>query len=142
MAWNIILFNKTFHVEHIYFFDERSSITHHNQTGIQWRWGGVLHTRMEGERYGGGGVSKITIIIGIEHYTPTSPLNSCNPKPPPTPSTLFTFIGWGQKFLPFRLVFPQPGKLVILLSWWGWVKLILTTFHVEHIKIWRGFHDN
>lgn len=60
----------------------------------------------------------------------------------PTPVTQFHFIGWGQNFLPFRLVFPHPRKLVLLLSWWGWVKLILTTFHVEHIKIWRGFHDN
>lgn len=39
-TWNISIF-----------FDERSTITHPNQTGIQWRRGGVLHTRMEGEGY-------------------------------------------------------------------------------------------
>jgi hypothetical protein len=57
-TWNISIFRYTFHdntpQSNRYTMEEGRGITYTN---------------------GGGGVSKITIIIGIEHYTPTSPLH-------------------------------------------------------------------
>ena len=51
----------------------------------------IVYTSTDGRE----GVSKITIIIGIEHYTPTSPLHSCNPKPPPPMYIHFLLSGGG-----------------------------------------------
>lgn len=42
MAWNIMLFNKTFHVEHTYFFNTRSTITNPHQTGMYRKGRGYI----------------------------------------------------------------------------------------------------
>lgn len=80
MAWNIMLFNKTFHVEHIYFsihVPRKFTTPYHtpNRYVERGEWYYMTKGRGWGYQREGMGVSKITIIIGIEHYTPTSPLH-------------------------------------------------------------------
>lgn len=66
----------------------------------------IVYTSTDGRE----GVSKITIIIGIEHYTPTSLTRSSNPKPPPPLQLYFLLSGGGKSFYLFVWCSPTPAN--------------------------------
>ena len=139
-TWNIYIFWYTFHDNTPppnRYIERGDGVYIKRRNGV---WGYYID-RVKGRGGEGRGIKNYNYNRYRALY-PHLNTSSMKSETSPTPVTWFTLIGWGQKFLPFRLNPHQPGKLVLLLSWWGWVKLNLTTFHVEHIKICIMFHDN